>query len=364
MDTTTSITNHPVALTEALEHHGAGTATVYLPSPSDNLEADDRFSIRRRNVAGLLDKAGASPATIATIETALENCEHGDGEGFVVVARDEELVLVHETRRPIDGDHVAVGPLPQLLPAIAATQHDLPHLAVLLDRTGADLFLRSGPGAVVAIDESEGDDTRIQRSHPGGWSQRRFQQIAENAWENNAKDVVADILSAHPDVELLVVGGDVRAVGFFEEHVPERLRPVLHAPGSRQSDHEAFLAAADTLIADVVARQMTEVLQEVRGAVKSGGGVEGDEVLDLLSQGRVRRLIVGDDTLEDDRPTAYFDLAGGFRSGPEAPDGSKGVEAVSTDAALFLALRLGVEVIVAPSSAIRAVPPLAAVLHE
>ena len=33
----------------------------------------------------------------------------------------------------------------------------------------------------------DGDELHIHRPHQGGWSQRRFQQRAENQWEANAQ---------------------------------------------------------------------------------------------------------------------------------------------------------------------------------
>ena len=41
---------------------------------------------------------------------------------------------------------------------------------------------------------SEGDTEYIHRCHPGGWSQRRFQQRAENPRDDNANDIA---LAAH-----------------------------------------------------------------------------------------------------------------------------------------------------------------------
>lgn len=383
METTTSLAEHPVELVEAIGRWGSGTATVYLPSRSDVVDAEHRFDIRRRNAIGLLEEAGASAATVATVTAVLERHSHDDGAGLIVVARDDDLVLECRSRHPLDGTHVAVSPLPQLLPLAAAAQADITHLAVLLDRTGADRYHRRGPGATFATAESEGGDHRIHRSHPGGWSQRRFQQIAENAWERNARDVVDDIMSGddmsgddmsgketagNDQVGIVVVGGDERAVGFFAQHLPERLRPPVHVSGSRHGDHEAFLDAADTAIADVAARRMTALLRDTRGAVEAGRGAAGEEVLDLLGQGRVARVVIGDDTFDAGRPWSTFDFEAGVHTGPRAQGGTResnaaAVAAPVTDAALHLAHRRGVESIVAPPAGLRVDPPLLAVLH-
>lgn len=363
MSTTTSITAHPRELRDAAGTWGEGTATVHLPTPSDEPDAAKRYATRRRNAERCLDEAGASPTTIHTAAAALASHTHDDGAGVLVVVRGTDTLLSQATTEPIADEFVAVDALPHLLPAFAASQARLPHLAVLLDRTGADLYRRSGSGTPYDVDESEGGDDRIRRSHPGGWSQRRFQQIAENAWENNAKDVVDDVLADHGDVELIVVGGDERAVGFFVDHLPDGLQPARRVEGSRHGDVDTFLANVDTEVADLASRQVADVLRQAREAVATDRGAAGDEALAPLSQGRVRTLVIGDDTFAGDRQRSWFDLEAGVHLGDDQPADGKATSVPITDAALFLASRLGVEIVVAPASALPTDPPLAAILH-
>lgn len=363
MSTTTSITAHPRELRDAAGSWGEGTATIHLPTPSDEADAAQRYATRRRNAERCLDEAGASPTTIHTAAAALASHAHDDGAGVLVVVRGTTTLLSQATPEPVTDEFVAVDSLPHLLPVFAASQARLPHLAVLLDRTGADLYRRTGTGAPLVVDESEGSDDRIHRSHPGGWSQRRFQQIAENAWENNAKEVVEDVLGDHGDTELIVVGGDERAVGFFVDHLPERFRPARRVEGSRHGDVDTFLSNVDTEMADLASRQVAEALRETREAVATDRGAAGEDVLAPLSQGRVRTLVIGDDTFSDDRRRSWFDLEAGVHLGDDEPADGRGTCVSVTDAALFLASRLGVETVVAPAAALPTDPPLAAILH-
>ena len=61
------------------------------------------------------------------------------------------------------------------------------------DRLGAELLavMPTGPDREVRV---EGEELHVTRSASGGWSQRRFQQRAENRWQQNA-GAVAEALT-------------------------------------------------------------------------------------------------------------------------------------------------------------------------
>ncbi len=40
---------------------------------------------------------------------------------------------------------------------------------------------------MTATEQVEGETEYIRRGAPGGWSQKRFQQRAENTWEHNGQ---------------------------------------------------------------------------------------------------------------------------------------------------------------------------------
>jgi hypothetical protein len=110
--------------------------------------------------------------------------------------------------------------LPDVAPLLAWRQRQLPY--VVVDRLGAELLavVPIGPDREVRV---EGQELDVTRSTPGGWSQRRFQQRAENRWQQNA-GAVAEALTrlvgqVHP--RLVVVTGDVRAVQFLRVQVPD-----------------------------------------------------------------------------------------------------------------------------------------------
>src|SRR5438067_561092 len=79
----------------------------------------------------------------------------------------------------------------------------VPHLVVLVDRAGADVVAFSrraaahgaGGATVTTVGEESGSDPNLRKSNPGGWSQRRYQNRAENLWEQNAKSVADQVAS-------------------------------------------------------------------------------------------------------------------------------------------------------------------------
>ncbi len=246
---------------------------------------------------------------------------------------------------------ITLGSLPALLPMLEVSQIDVPHIAVLVDRTGADIHERHGVADPVDVDQVDGQELHVHRSQPGGWSQKRFQTRAENTWEQNAKQAVDEIMDAHPDVELIIVGGDVRAVGYFTEHVPNG-PDVVTVEGSPSADHDAFLDNADPVLRDRAATHQVEALNRASEAVGVGTGETGTKALRLITEGRAGHVVIANDHLDTDRPTAEFDLTiPAYVGEPDGWETDHAQIVPVTDAALLLAHRLGAEVTVVPSGA-------------
>lgn len=331
-------------LINVYQHAGQTLATVYLPSPSAIEDAEHRLDIRKKNVLADLERAGANSQILDHLRGALDGLDHDAGPAHTFVIGDEGVVFSREMDRPITRSAVSLASTPQLLPLLAATQVDRRHLAVLLDRSGADVMERDGVGAALDQLEIEGSGVRLHRSAPGGWSQKRFQQTAENNWENNAREVVEQIVEAYPDTDLLICGGDVRAVGFFKDHLPARIE-CHEVDGSRHADADAFLDEADVTLRTLAASHIVELLDRWQTASSARNGSTGVDALDHLAHGRVEHLLVVDDSDEDDRPTSWFDFSDHthHREATEAA-----VEAPITDAAITLALATGAQVTVIP----------------
>ncbi len=348
------------AVRDAIGHHVGTFTTVYVPTPSTAADAERRYEIRRKNVAAELEHLKAGSPTVSVVGDALAEADHADATARLIVAVDTDgdasVLVDHSMIRALSRTSVTVGPVPALLPILEATQVDLSHVAVLLDRTGGDLFARNDLGSPLAVDEVEGNEVHIHRGHPGGWSQRRFQQTAENTWEKNAREVVDRLAELHPGNALVVVGGDVRAVGFFIEHLPSRYT-VLEVEGSRAERPapgvDAFLDHADLALRNRAAEQMVDELGVVREAVGVGTAKTGPEALDMVTRGLASKLVVGNDHSRPDRQTAKFDFSiPAFVEKWQKLEQVNPITAPVTDAAVNLAQRLGTDVVVAPWGAL------------
>jgi len=304
-------------LLDAYEHAGAPIATIYVPTRSDTENAEQRLEIHRDNIERSLREAGATEAMTALVKANLAELDHASGAAHLIVATDEAIIMSASLERPLNEARTWLESTPMLVPLIGATQADYVHVAALIDRSGADVMLRSGVQAPLDTIEVDGPYKRLHRSAPGGWSQKRFQQTAENAWELNAREVIDAIISDYPDVDLIICGGDERAVGFFTSHLPERIEAVVVA-GSRHADADAFLDEADVALRDIAATEQVAVLDNFRTALGADNAVKGSDVIDMLVQGRVSDLLVVDNSMSAAEPPMIdFDFASSTRSGDQ-----------------------------------------------
>ncbi len=285
------------------------TVTVYLPAKNDHSdgEAGHRLQMHWSNLRRSLANRGASDADLDAIDPVTT---HGDerGDTIVAIATNAELRAVGFITEPIAEPLGTIQVMPALLPFLGWDQSRIPHLVVVADRTGADIIAVSPhqPDTGTTID---GDDLYIQRSAPGGWSQRRYQQRAENLWEHNAKDVAAtvDQLANSCHAQIIVLAGDVRALGFLRQHLPSHVNDLVCEIDGSRADWSLDQIADDTVthVAALGAQQLQQHHEALTEALGIGKAVEGrDAVFQALRQARVDTLHVVDDT-NGPRPTGW-----------------------------------------------------------
>ena len=268
--------------------------TLYLDTTAQTEDAPKTIDLRWQALRREAASGGASEAALQALDSVVDGA-HTKGDGVAAIVSGDRLVLRRHLSQPIE-DGISVGPLPFLLPLIEWEQ-DNPFIAVVLaDRIGAEIHLlyASHPSAELEV---EGDDWPVRRVSPGGWSQRRFQQRAENLWEENAEqvaDVLTRLVAGFP-LELVVVSGDVRAVGFLTEHLPENVSEMVHVIEGVQA-HELEVIAEElhkTIAAQTgqTTESLLEVFREERG--QADRAVEGwDATCDALRKAQVGTLFV------------------------------------------------------------------------
>lgn len=202
--------------------------SLYLITEPDVEKAAQRSLARWKSARRGLAEQGAPEPLLEEIEPIVPEA-HAEGACLAVIA-DAERILHVEHGTPLGPtDEARWAPLPRLLPIVGWRQSQPPYVVVLVDRTGADLFgfARGLPDAIRG--EVEGEHDVIRKVSPGGWSQRRYQERAEDSWRENAEQVAARVtlLADSIGAELVIVAGDVRAVDLLRDALPERLASLV-----------------------------------------------------------------------------------------------------------------------------------------
>ncbi len=286
-----------------LAHYLRGSiATVVVPTHSGIADASDRLALElehaRDAVAAIADDDAA-----ARVVDAVQAAGHQGGATAVAVVADDGLEVWH-SGMPQNQVAVAAGPLPSLGQLLARRQTWVPHAVVEVDRVGADLTIVTDRDTRTES-TVDGATSHITKSNPGGWSQRRFQQRAEEHWEDNMRLVaerLAEEVEGHDIQLVLVAGGD---------QVTSILRDVLAPPladriveldvGGRAEDGSE--GRVEEAVAQAVRAEATRrneaVRARVQDAVGSGHGVTGREaVLRALFEGVVDTIVIDLDAAE------------------------------------------------------------------
>jgi hypothetical protein len=312
-----------------------------------------RWEGRRRSLAA----AGAPEPVLDAAAAALDG-EHRGAAGLAVVVPSDGDPLVERLASPPQ-EAAAWQPVAALRPLIARRQRHVPHVVALVDRTGADLraWTGSGPDDPELDRTVVGDDDVIRKVAPGGWSQRRFQQRAEDSWQHNMTQVAGELaaLAERTGAGLVAVGGDERAVGLLVDALPpavresvERIAATRAADGSSErlaSEVDAELAArADTRIGAALALHAEELGQGDRATAGAG------RTLEALRSARVAVLLVAEragGAAEDRRA-----WVGGTRAQVATSEGdladADAEQVPLLDAAVTAALASGAGVLVVP----------------
>src|SRR3954447_12695229 len=251
------------ALVDLMVERQGPFASVYLPTPGAVENASQRIQLAWKSVRETLAMQGAPEGSLAAIDPLVPDA-HTRGDCLAVFANASGILHDESGHGVAMHERSALAPLPALLPLIRWRQDQPSFVVVLADRTGADLFGIRLEGPAIEH-EVEGVGGPVRKVAPGGWSQRRYQQRAENTWEKNAHQVAAEAaeLADRIDAELIVVGGDGREVALVLDSLPEHLRDaVATVDGGRQpdgADDAGMPASVDAAVAEHAARA-TEAL--------------------------------------------------------------------------------------------------------
>jgi hypothetical protein len=280
--------------------------SVYLNTGRNLANAAQLSQTRWKTVRTHLPDEVVSEAVLERIDEIVPEA-HLEGDGLAVIADATEVLHVEHGPAHGRNDEATWGPIPRLLPIIRWRQSDPTYVVVITDRTGADLFgLRRGSPELHA--EVEGEHNEIRKVQAGGWSQRRYQQRAEDSWEQNAEQVAERVTRLVDRIEpaFVAVAGDVRAVALLRESLPERFGELVHVI---HKEIPRKLEESDPIPGDVWALVQQHVRETTEGLLarfdqergQRDKAVEGVEATArALAMAQVAVLLVADGS-EDDR---------------------------------------------------------------
>jgi len=341
---------------QAIYRHRGPFLTLYLDTPGLDPESRHEFDLRWKSLRRVAVEEGAPEELLAQVDAVIDGVDVFD-DTLVVVATNTEILLDGPIGARRGMDQVFWHELPRLVPLIERRAEQIPYVVVLADREGADLAVVDRDDLATAA-TVEGSRLHLSRSAPGGWSQRRYQQRAENQWERNAAEVAAHVAELADEVgaAFVAVAGDVRALQFLGEHLADRHRDLLREiRGGRHEGDDLDGAAEDvarlqaTAAAEVTVAALEDYAQQ-RAASKAVQGA--DATFASLQRGMVRRLFVVDD-LGDDRPSSHCWITDEpmlvAADGASLRDlGHTPRRAPAVDAAIRAALAQGGDVVLAP----------------
>ncbi|ORT54837.1 Vms1/Ankzf1 family peptidyl-tRNA hydrolase [Streptomyces sp. CB03238] len=255
-------------------------ASVYLDTTGFDESARERRELQAREVCRELRAQGCDPATERAVHDALTDWPRPPGEaGRAVFAAHGEVVLDPPlTRRPVAPADVTWAALPRLSPLLDLAAQEPVCLVAYIDRTGAELELRSPLGGRPA-GHVEGRDWPIHRTGSADWSERHFQLSVDNTWEENAERIAEALAECEEETgaDLIVLTGDVRERHSVHERLPAEVRPLAveseHGSRARGAGKSVRLLDEDVEAArqEHLRRLAEEELDRFRSARSTAG---------------------------------------------------------------------------------------------
>jgi release factor family 2 len=274
--------------------------SVYLDTSRAHENAPEEVALRWRAARENLARAGADTATLDAAEEVLTSAEHS-APGRAVFARGGAVAFTAPLGAPPRRQIARVAPLPHVMPLLAQHPPAAPHLRVVASRAGGEILTDAGDGAVWP--QSLGRrQWPVHKVSTGGWSQARLQRSAEEAWEENAKELASAVTEAarRTRAEHIIIGGDVRARTLLRDHLTAPFQPMaVFVDREVPADSPGMAQAAREAISARVERTCRERFGQWLAARERAAAVEGlDGTIAPLREGRVSDLFVAD------RPTS------------------------------------------------------------
>ena len=295
----------------SLYEHRGPFVTAYFDATRSTENGAHEVELRWQELRRELARDGAIETDLQALDESLvEHLEVGGRRGKVVVATGGRTVLDAVLAEPPARPRAHVGPLPDLVPYVAAQETGIAYVLVVADHAGADLV---GVPAELAALGVRPEPTSVAGSRPyplhktgrDEWDERHFQNRVDNSWATNARDVAAHVRKQVEQVgaDLVLLSGDPRARSLLREDVPAVLDPAVGIvdleAGSRAdgSDEQVLDAPVREALLHHAWRRRRDVLEHLQQNLGRDryavAGVPG--VVEAVRRSQADTVVLSDD---------------------------------------------------------------------
>lgn len=268
----------------ALTRSDGPFASIYLDVSHDTEDAAARVGLTWREARDRLAELGAGEAMLAAVERAEQDGAPGVGKaGRALVVAGDEVLFDVVLPQPPPTTEVRYSPLPYVVPAVAQQHAQVPHVLVVVDKTGADLRAVDAAGTVHEPKPVEGEDHPVHKVRGGGWAHYAIQHRVEEHVEQTMAQVARAVerLAEEIRAQAVVLAGEVQARSSLAKAVSASMqdRVVQVESGGRADgvDESVFEAEVHALLERFEAEAHNAAIDRFRTAAGRDDG--------LLAQG-------------------------------------------------------------------------------
>lgn len=273
-----------------------GCASVYLDITRTDPPAKEQIALRWRAAREELAKGPVDGTTLDALGELITGPAH-NARGIAAFAQGGEVVFARPMPEPPRQEIARYGPLPHLMPMLAQSPPEVPHLRVSADRAGGELVEVLGQYQT-APTRVDGEGWPVHKTSVGGWSQNRYQRSAEEAWRENEKEFAAAVTAAaeRTGAELIMVAGDTRARSLLIDHLGQPWAgKVVVMEKEVPAGSRELAEAAEHEIRSRAERASRERLDSVRTQLARDRAAEGfSAVVARLRDTQVADLLLAD----------------------------------------------------------------------
>lgn len=217
--------------------------------------------------------------------------------GRALFARNGAIVFTGALDAPPRREIARLAQLPHLMPLLAQHRPPIPHVRVSATRTGGEVVAIGSSGDAWR-DWMSGRQWPVHKVKVGGWSQDKLQRRAEDTWEDNAKELAAEVIAAAGRVgaQHVIISGDVRSRTMLLDHLSEPLRESAALLDKEVSaDSSPMAEAADQALSDWADRDRRARFEDWGAYLAHDQAVQGlAQTLTALRNGQVSDVFVAD----------------------------------------------------------------------